>query len=51
MTKEQLLQLRNAEISFTERVDIADVKIDPNIPIAARLEQYCLQIKNPYDFK
>lgn len=51
MTKVQLLQMKNAKIPIAERVDIADVKVDPNMPIAARLEQYCLQIKNPYAFK
>lgn len=51
MTQEQLLQLKNAKISPEERVDIADVKVDPAMPIAQRVDEYLRRIKNPYAFK
>lgn len=51
MTKEQLLQLKNVEVSISERVDIADVKVDPAMPVALRMEEYLRQIKNPYAFR
>lgn len=51
MTKEQLLQLKNAEVSIPERVDIAEVKVDPTMPVALRMEEYLRQIKNPYAFR
>lgn len=51
MTKEELLQLQAAEVPYEERVDISDVKIDPDLPIVQRIEDYIRQIKNPYAFK
>lgn len=51
MTREQLLQLKNAEVPLMERVDLADVKVDPSMPIVQRAEEYLRQIKNPYAFK
>lgn len=51
MTKEELLQLQAAEVPYEERVDISDVKIDLNLLIVQRMEDYIRQIKNPYAFK
>ena len=49
--KEELLRLQAAEVPYEERVDISDVKIDPDLPIMQRIEDYIRQIKNPYAFK
>jgi hypothetical protein len=51
MTKEELLHLKTAEVPYEARVDIKDVKIDPDLPIKQRLEDFIRQIKNPYAFK
>ena len=50
MTKEELLQLQAAEVPYEERVDISDVKIDLDLLIVQRMEDYIRQIKNPYAF-
>ena len=34
----------------TELVDISDIEIDPSQPIAERMKNYLIHIKNPYFF-
>ncbi len=38
-------------IDFDTLVDIETIEIDQNLPKQQRIEQYLLQIKNPYCFK
>ena len=51
MSAQQLSQMKGAEISADDRVDIAGIKIDMNAPAAMRAEQYLSQIQTPYAFK
>jgi hypothetical protein len=51
LTIEQLNKLHEERLSFDERVDIKDVKIDQNAPATERAEQYLNQIHNPYHFR
>jgi hypothetical protein len=48
---QQLAQMRSADMSVDDRVDIASVRIDADAPAVSRAEQYLCQIKNPYAFK
>lgn len=51
MTREQLFQLRSRKVKPGERVEIADVRLDPAMPAARRAEEYFEQIQNPYAFQ
>jgi len=51
MTLEQLHKLRESVPMRTERVDIANIKLDMDVSVAVRAEQYLKQIKNPYAFR
>ena len=51
LTMQQLQQLKETVPTRADRVDILDVKLDPNMPAAQRAEQYLQQIKNPYAFR
>lgn len=48
----ELEQLCNANrlVEGQELVDIQNISIDTNLPIAERLEKYLKEIKNPYHF-
>ena len=46
----QLDALRAAKPDRSQLVDINAVKIDPNLSVAQRMEQYLGQVKNPYCF-
>ncbi len=40
MTKEELLQTCKRQVPYEERVDISDVKIDLDLLIVQRMEDY-----------
>lgn len=51
MTKKELNKLKNVDIKTVKKedlVDISTVKIDTDLPVKERVEDYIRQIKNPY---
>ena len=51
MTKKELEKLKNVDIKTVKKedlVDISTVKINTNLPVKERVEDYIRQIKNPY---
>lgn len=51
MTKNELDKLKNVDIKTVKKedlVDISTVKINADLPVKERVEDYIRQIKNPY---
>ena len=51
MTREELEKLKNVDIMTVKKedlVDISTVKINTDLPVKERVEDYIRQIKNPY---
>ncbi len=42
------IKSNSTDINRDELVDIADVKINTNLPVEERIKDYIKQIKNPY---
>ena len=53
LSHEELLQLSRLDfkdIDKTQLVDIRDIDLDPNTPVAERLAQFIEKVGNPYMF-
>ena len=51
MTREELEKLKNVDIKTVKKedlVDISTVKINTDLPVKERVEDFIRQIKNPY---
>ena len=51
MTKKELNKLKNVDIKTVKKedlVDISTVKINTDLPVKERVEDYIRRIKNPY---
>ena len=51
MTREELEKLKNVDIKTVKKEDLVDintVKINTDLPVKERVEDYIRQIKNPY---
>ena len=51
MTREELEKLKNVDIKTVRKedlVDISTVKINTDLPVKERVEDFIRQIKNPY---
>ena len=51
MTREELEKMKNVDIKTVKKEDLVDintVKINTDLPVKERVEDYIRQIKNPY---
>ena len=51
MTREELEKLKNVDIKTVKKedlIDISTVKINTDLPVKERVEDFIRQIKNPY---
>ena len=51
MTLQELEAMRTADPPKEDRVDICDISIDMDEPVAIRVQRFLEQIKNPYAFR
>jgi len=48
---ERLSRLDFADIDKSQLIDIANIAIDPDMPIEERVQKYIEQVENPYIFR